>query len=720
MFRLQKCIGSDSNIDVINPFISEPLYDGAWLGRKNDKKSNNKIDLKIHGHKNSFSISRKSVEIIGIINTSNINIAEDTTSCITIRVPDGCNNNEGVAIRRYTTATGNKKNLFGESSNNSISRSISALKDTSNTSTKIESSPLSLKSAKKYVEEVVKPNNTAQLNTGDVLVFDHFAKRSHYQYKLIIAPSALEMDVSPQKMMGPSDTSSIKHVDVIDMNTTTCMLVTAGEKEPSEVTPQPAENCKKSYDCPLILNASVVPELVSVPMDEGESDGVVEFVGPSNTAKHSTQQVAVSCSPVRKKARIIQQRVVAADSCDDFINAVEIEIANPSKKMKKLAIAPTSLTTPPLRSNTSIVRDNSRDCTNCAISQEIPIELGLMTNSDAVSDDSVSMPDLVQSPIIDLCGEQNVEVEPPPRPRRSQRAMATAKSVKSTQAMGSTFEVTKKENKQGLNKTSRHTPTQLLNHPGNISLEPYSSGMKNLVSTLTTSTVAEPSAIHQSVVNSFYRTLMGTEASVGYQILMNHLTCHNQITPDDVLGNIFRTALFGPKCDGVNLIDLKKHQVVIAYANSLAWHFRSYWDWELFADIVNGPLNSHAVEVWEQSALTFDFIVNLFAENQHVLDSFTDVPCMLKQTVFALRSFFANHKEVFDSSITVSMEKLEVIHSVTRLCKAYCSVAAKLANSLKRKGVFCEKELLHQCLAGIDPNSHLFVIFEDALLCTSL
>lgn len=748
--------------------------------------NSNKIDLKIHGHNNCFAISRKSVEIVCF--------AEDS---ITIRIPVGCNNNEGVAIRRFTkfeTSNGLKDNR----SNSTIELSSSA---SSSCNMAVANDD---KKKKIKILEVIKPNNTAQLNTGDVLVFDHFAKRSRYQFKLIVGSA--QDDVSSQKkIMGRTSGSAKRRV--IDMLTDDDM----------EIIP----NHHKVKDDHLDDKAGssrtrVVRDVVSVSVSRNEenSNDVIEILeeSPSNIARHSSliQQVK-SSTPTRKKAKYIHQQVV--NLRDDDPDAVEI--VNPYKKndmvRKKITAAKIATDILPVFSPSTSTSSSSDvpivtnvfpgNCnyTASATVRELSIGIDLVSNCGTVSDDSGSMSDVIQSPntgetkptlcmaikddecltndaqvyhecssssseqlkyetkdsppkavdrkselatvagvlepspsatdAIDHAKNENVcneEKKPPPRPRRSNRILtAGGDGVKAVPAVARASVVQKKENKQKLAETLRRvkeppttqdsTNNGVLKHPGNIVLKPHCPEMKKLVLKITTSTDAEPTAIHQAVVNTLHRSLMSSEPGIGKQFLMSQLACGNQVPPEDVLGDIFRAALFGPKCDGVKFVDLNKHQLVIGYVKKLVHQLSSHWDWTLFVDIITVPLNTDTVDVWEQSAQTFEFIADLFTKNEQVLDTCPDVRGMMKQTIIALNSFYAGREEVFASSFTE--EKLEVINSVTRLCKAYCNVAAPLAHFLKRIEDSSEQEMLYQCLAGVDPECDLFVIFEDILLC---
>lgn len=256
-----------------------------------------------------------------------------------------------------------------------------------------------------------------------------------------------------------------------------------------------------------------------------------------------------------------------------------------------------------------------------------------------------------------------------------------------------------------------------LEHPGKVLIPIFSSDFSQLIRAQTASSQAEPDVINQSIVNSFYRSLVSSEPDIGYQLMMNCLVCCVQIPPEDILNKIFHTAVFGPKCDGVKLIDVNKHRRIIDYSTKIICHMNSCWDWEYFVDAVNTPLDTDMVALWKQSVITFEFITELFNKNEQVLESCDDVRFVLKETVRAVRSFYADHENAFDPSMTDDCERLETINTTTRLCKAYCTLATKLAHFIQNAEGLCEQDMLYLCLTGVDFDCDLFVIFEDMLLC---
>mmetsp|Transcript_23039 Transcript_23039/g.35559 ORF Transcript_23039/g.35559 Transcript_23039/m.35559 type:complete len:887 (-) Transcript_23039:44-2704(-) len=257
----------------------------------------------------------------------------------------------------------------------------------------------------------------------------------------------------------------------------------------------------------------------------------------------------------------------------------------------------------------------------------------------------------------------------------------------------------------------------ILKHPGKISIPMFSPDLNEVVCSKLMSSDAEPNSIDQSIANSFYRTLVSSEPDIGYQLLMNCLVCCAQIPPDDILSKIFHAAVFGPMCEGIKLVDLNKHRKIVDYAMKMLCLMNIYWNWEIFLDAVNAPLNTDAVDFWEQSAITLEFIAELLRENEQLLNSCDDVRFLLKQTVRAVKSFYSVHENAFYPSMGDDCERLEVVNAVTHLCRAYCNVAAKLAQFIRKEEGLCEQDVLYLCLAGVDSDCDLFFIFEDTLLC---
>mmetsp|Transcript_33183 Transcript_33183/g.48007 ORF Transcript_33183/g.48007 Transcript_33183/m.48007 type:complete len:894 (-) Transcript_33183:44-2725(-) len=841
-FRLQKCMGSKSVVDTVTPFSSKLLFEGAWLGRnmsaKAERNSNSKkIDLNIFGHKNTITISRKSVEITGIEKRS-----------LNFRTSTKCNGHWGVAIRRFKKVESNCLKANPVTAESSTSSSAS---DIPNTTDKDEKKGL----------EVIKPSTNATLNVGDILIFDHFAKRRVYQFKLIISSDYI------LEKNAPNNNVSKRASDIMVGDNEIEIIATKG---------RPLE----------ILGKGI-----------GNDDDLDQIVLPSTSRKHKTN------SPVKKRPRRSQQKASDSSELDDVevINvrkktslgrrmktkSTEIVDLTPAESIQSQA---SSLWSP---SHSPAKTDSRRDRVGDDTSKEITVEFGVAPACKIVSDDSSgsiissgdkseagvisegstekkepkvalrnmehSMTELQSkhcivdsehsippSPLTNNCKQNDSvmratklspskslerkaevssttavmalssvdtikelnatehevsEAAPPLGGRRSNR-LETNNCVKSEESVGSAVKAQKRKNeavsfsdekrigsrvyaeycpgdggwywgkirrihkgnkfevlfddgdvKNGLSSKKvlserayfetfhdapppcirsckaspqhefergnqkRANVNDILKHPGKISIPMFSPDLNEVICTKLMSSDAEPNSIDQSIANSFYRTLVSSEPNIGYQLLMNCLVCCAQIPPDDILSKIFHAAVFGPICEGIKLVDLNKHRKVVDYAMRILCFMNSYWNWEVFLDAVNAPLNTDVVDLWEQSAITFEFIAELFRENEQLLNSCDDVRFLLKQTVRAVKSFYSGHENAFYPSMRDDCERLEAISTVTHLCKAYCNLAAKLAQFIRKEEGLCEQDMLYLCLAGVDSDCDLFFIFEDTLLC---